>query len=154
MPLENDESAVPVFPMSKKRPHVILLAEDDQNEQEIVLHALREAGVRREVRSVTNGQELLNYLRRKSGFSNEESSPSPGLILLDLNMPTLDGREALRQIRADPELRGLPVIVLTNSATEEDVRLSESLGVDSLIIKPSTFGGLVDALKSGLNPHL
>ena len=100
-----------------------------------------------EVKRVKDGEELLEYLRRQGAFSKSET-PQPSLILLDLNMPRKDGREALREIKSDPKLRHIPVVVLTASRAEEDVVRSYEYGVNSFITKPVTFQGLVDAMKA------
>ena len=94
-----------------------------------------------------DGEELMHYLRHQNDFSNPEKSPEPSLILLDLNMPRMDGREALREIKSDPKLRHIPVVVLTTSRAEEDVVRSYDLGVNSFIAKPVTFQGMVEAMK-------
>ncbi|HEX8202372.1 MAG TPA: response regulator, partial [Isosphaeraceae bacterium] len=94
------------------------------------------------------GEELLEYLRRQGQFTDASTSPTPGLILLDLNMPRKDGREALREIKSNPALRQIPIIVLSTSKAEEDVYRTYDLGANSFITKPVTFEGLVDVMKS------
>ena len=89
----------------------------------------------------------MDYLLHKGKFSGAASRPHPGLILLDLNMPRKDGREALKEIKANPELRSIPVVVMTTSKAEEDILVTYELGVNSFITKPVTFEGLVDVLK-------
>jgi CheY-like chemotaxis protein len=96
---------------------------------------------------VKDGEELMDFLRHRGGFAEERLSPQPSLILLDLNMPRKDGREALREIKSDPVLRRLPVVVLTTSRAEEDVVRSYELGVNSFITKPVTFQGLLEAVR-------
>ena len=110
--------------------------------------ALREAGLGNDLRFVSDGEELLDYLLRRGAFSDPESSPRPGLILLDLNMPKKDGREALAEIKAEQELRRIPVFVLTTSKDEEDVHQSYELGGSSFLTKPVTFAGLVEAART------
>jgi CheY-like chemotaxis protein len=125
----------------------ILLAEDDDDDFFLTQKALRQNRLLNEVKRVKDGEELLEYLRRQGAFSKSET-PQPSLILLDLNMPRKDGREALREIKSDPKLRHIPVVVLTASRAEEDVVRSYEYGVNSFITKPVTFQGLVDAMKA------
>ena len=99
-----------------------------------------------EIRSVIDGEQAMDYLLRRGAFSDPAASPAPGLILLDLNMPKKDGREVLAEMKAHPDLRKIPVVVLTTSHAEEDVFRSYDLGVSSFITKPVTFDGLVDAM--------
>lgn len=100
-----------------------------------------------ELSRVRDGEELLRYLRHGGEFSRGTQTPEPSLILLDLNMPKMDGREALREIKSDPALHHIPVVVLTTSRAEEDVVRSYKFGVNSFITKPLTFLGLVEAMK-------
>ena len=93
-----------------------------------------------------DGVELIDYLRQQNGYSDPASSPRPGLILLDLNMPRMDGREALRRIKSDPTLHDIPVVILSTSGLDEDIVRSYQLGVNSFITKPVTFSGLVAAM--------
>ena len=126
----------------------ILIADDDPEDQMLTEEALREAGLGNDLRFVSDGEELLDYLLRRGAFSDPESSPRPGLILLDLNMPKKDGREALAEIKAEQELRRIPVFVLTTSKDEEDVHQSYELGGSSFLTKPVTFAGLVEAART------
>jgi CheY-like chemotaxis protein len=96
---------------------------------------------------VVDGQDLLDYLRHEGRWTAEDA-PRPGIILLDLNMPKKDGREALAEIKADPRLRHIPVVVLTTSKAEEDVVRAYDLGVNSFIAKPVTFEGLVEVMNT------
>jgi CheY-like chemotaxis protein len=125
----------------------ILLAEDDADDRLLVKEALAEGRVLNELRSVEDGEELLDYLRRRGRYADPETSPRPGLVLLDLNMPRKDGREALREIKADPDLKRIPVVVMTTSKAEEDVVRSYDLGASSYITKPVTFERLVELMK-------
>ena len=109
--------------------------------------ALKESRVLNELRFVTDGEELIAYLRRTGRYGDAEAAPRPGLILLDLNMPRKDGREALREIKADPDLRRIPIIVLTTSKAEEDIYRTYDLGANSFITKPVAFKALVDIMK-------
>jgi two-component system response regulator len=125
----------------------ILLAEDDADDRLLVKEALAEGRVLNELRAVEDGEELLDYLRRQGSYADPETSPRPGLVLLDLNMPRKDGREALREIKADPELRRIPIVVMTTSKAEEDIVRSYDLGANSYITKPVTFERLVELMK-------
>ena len=109
--------------------------------------ALRDARLHNDLRIAIDGVDLMDYLKRRGRHENPADSPRPGLILLDLNMPRMDGREALAAIKQDPELRSIPVVILTTSKAEEDVVRSYDLGVNSFITKPVTFLGLVEVMK-------
>jgi CheY-like chemotaxis protein len=129
------------------KPITILLADDDEDDRLMARDALRDARLHNDLRFVADGVELLDYLRREGRFSAPGTAPRPGLILLDLNMPRMDGREALEVIKGDPSLRSIPVIVLTTSKAEEDIARSYDLGSNSFITKPVTFLGLVEVMK-------
>jgi CheY-like chemotaxis protein len=129
------------------KPIVILLADDDEEDRMLTSDALAESRVVNDLRFVEDGEELLDYLYRRNRFAAEGAAPRPGLILLDLNMPKKDGREALKEIKADPELRRIPVIVLTTSKAEEDIYRTYDLGANSFITKPVHFHSLVDVMK-------
>lgn len=133
--------------MQKREPIVILMADDDSDDRNIAAEALREAKLVNELHFVEDGEELMDYLRQTGAYSDPEMTPRPGIILLDLNMPKKDGREALEEIKADPDLRRIPVVVLTTSRTEEDIYRSYDLGVSGYIAKPVTFGGLVEVMR-------
>jgi two-component system response regulator len=133
--------------MPEPRPITILLADDDEDDRLMTRDALRDARLHNPLRTVIDGVELMEYLRREGRYSDPEESPRPGMILLDLNMPRMDGREALGAIKSDPEFRSIPVVVLTTSKAEEDVVRSYDLGVNSFITKPVTFLGLVEVMK-------
>jgi CheY-like chemotaxis protein len=130
------------------RPITILLADDDADDRMLARDALQESRLANDLRFVENGEELLDYLRRRGAFADAEASPTPGLILLDLNMPRKDGREALREIKSDPNLRHIPIVVLTTSKAEEDIYRTYDLGVNSFITKPVTFDGLVNVMRT------
>jgi two-component system response regulator len=135
--------------MSKTgRPITILLADDDEDDRLMTRDALREARLHNDLRTVVDGVELLEYLRHEGAYAAPDAAPQPGLLLLDLNMPRMDGREALREIKQDPQLRSLPVVVLTTSKAEEDIVRTYELGVNSFISKPVTFLGLVNVMKA------
>jgi CheY-like chemotaxis protein len=130
--------------MSQKGESVlILMADDDADDRMLTEDALREARIANEFRTVNDGVELLDYLYGREAYAAPGSAPRPGIILLDLNMPRLDGREALRIIKSDPRLRQIPVVVLTTSRAEEDILRTYDLGVNSFCAKPVTFAGLV-----------
>lgn len=109
--------------------------------------ALEQSRLGNDVRFAVDGEDLMDYLLRRRGYADADESPAPGLILLDLNMPKKDGRQALAEIKSNPDLRKIPVVVLTTSQAEEDVFRTYELGVSSFITKPVTFQGLVEAMK-------
>lgn len=121
----------------------ILIADDDIDDRMMIKEAFHESRLANDLRFVEDGEELISYLRRKGKYQEAAKSPRPGLILLDLNMPRMDGREALKEIKSDAELRGIPIVVLTTSKAEEDVYRTYNLGVNSFISKPVTFEALV-----------
>jgi CheY-like chemotaxis protein len=123
----------------------ILIADDDEDDRLMLRDALREARMESDLRFVSDGVELLDYLHRRGRHSSD--APRPGLILLDLNMPRMDGREALAAIKSDAALRSIPVVVLTTSKDAQDVATSYDLGVNAFITKPVTYLGLVEVMK-------
>jgi CheY-like chemotaxis protein len=132
--------------MSSTHPALtILLADDDEEDRMMTIDALRTRRVANEIRCVADGQELIDCLFRRGEYLDSEE-PLPGLILLDLNMPRKDGREALAEMKTDARLRSIPVVVLTTSRAEEDIVRTYDLGVNSFISKPVTFNGLVRAM--------
>ncbi len=131
---------------------VILLADDDEEDRMLACDALAESRLSNEIGCVTDGEELMDYLHRRGKHAPPALAPRPGLILLDLNMPKKDGREALREIKSDPNLRQIPVVVLTTSKAEEDIYRCYDSGASSFISKPVTFDGLVDVMK-GLDKY-
>lgn len=133
--------------MSDRKPITIVMADDDPEDVMLAEDALEEARLANNFYAVKDGEELMDYLHRRGDYSSPEDAPRPGLILLDLNMPRMNGFEALTEIKKDPELRRIPVVVLTTSRTEEDVYRSYDLGVNSFISKPVSFDGLVQAMK-------
>ncbi len=133
--------------MSNPEPVVILLADDDPDDRLLTIRALKRSRLRNEIYTVEDGEELMDYLHRRGPYADPQRSPRPGLILLDLNMPRKDGREALEEIKSDPVLRRIPVVVLTTSNAEADILRSYDLGVNAFITKPVTFEGLVRALQ-------
>jgi len=134
--------------MSKHgKPITILMADDDDDDRRLTREALLEGRLANDLRFVENGEELMDYLRHHGKYAATEV-PRPGLILLDLNMPRKDGRTVLKEIKSDPELRQIPVVVLTTSQADEDIFKSYDLGVNSYIVKPVTFEALVDILQT------
>ncbi len=125
---------------------IILMADDDEDDRMMAKEALEEAQLVNDIRFVVDGEELLDYLYRRGKFSDPADSPKPGLILLDLNMPRKDGREALEEIKADHSLCQIPIVVLTTSKAEEDICHTYNLGVNSFITKPVSFDGLVSVM--------
>lgn len=129
------------------KPIVILLADDDEEDRMLAADAMRESRVANDLRFVEDGEELLDYLYKRGPYDGIDAAPTPGLILLDLNMPRKDGREALKEIKADPDLRRIPVVVLTTSKAEEDIYRTYDLGANSFITKPVSFDGLVAVMR-------
>ena len=132
----------------KNKPITLLLADDDPDDRLLARQALEKSRLANDLRCVEDGEELLDYLRRRGKYADPKESPRPGLVLLDLNMPRKDGREALREIKSDPKLRDIPVVVLTTSKAEEDIARSYNLGVNSYITKPVKFSALVEVMKA------
>jgi CheY-like chemotaxis protein len=132
--------------MADPRPITILMADDDVDDRELAREALAESRVLNDLHAVNDGAELLEFLRHEGGYT-AENAPRPDLILLDLNMPKVDGREALAALKSDPKLRSIPVVILTTSRAEEDVVRSYDLGANSFISKPVTFAGLVEVMR-------
>ena len=129
------------------KPVTFLIAEDDPDDRLLIKEAFVESLVSNSVYFVEDGVELLDYLNCQGKFANPGDAPTPDLILLDLNMPRKDGREALAEIKNDPRLKYIPVVVLTTSKAEEDIMRSYDIGASSYITKPMTFEGLVVAIK-------
>ena len=129
------------------KPILILIADDDPDDRLMTKEAMEESRLANEIRFVCDGEELLDYLHRRGRYQFPASAPRPGVILLDLNMPKVDGREALREIKQHPSLRQIPVLVLTTSWAEEDIVRSYDCGANSFITKPVTFEGFVSVMK-------
>jgi CheY-like chemotaxis protein len=123
--------------------HLILMAEDDADDRLLVQDAFAECGVSDRVRFVADGEELVDYLLRRGKYEKASTSPRPDLILLDLNMPRKDGREALKEIRSHHELRRVPVVVFTTSRADTDIDKVYELGANSFVTKPAGFDQLV-----------
>jgi CheY-like chemotaxis protein len=134
--------------MKNRRQVPILIADDDTEDLDMIRDALKESRLLNEIKCVKDGEELMDYLLHRAQFENSDEFPLPGLILLDLNMPKKDGREALAEIKSHPKLRQIPVVVFTTSKAEEDVYRTYDLGVNSFITKPVSFEALVTVIKA------
>ena len=134
--------------MNDTKPNIILMAEDDSDDRLLVKDAIAECHWEGQVHFVENGEELLDYLSRRGKYSQPGSAPRPGLILLDLNMPRKDGREVLRELKADSDLRRIPVVVLTTSQAHTDIERMYELGANTFISKPVQFEALVNVMRS------
>jgi two-component system, response regulator len=136
-------------PDSRGQPITILMADDDEEDRELTRDALQDSRLANEMKFVIDGQDLMEYLRLQGRYKSvPDAAPRPGIILLDLNMPKMDGREALAEIKSDKSLRRIPIVVLTTSKDDEDVLRTYELGVNSFITKPVTFAGLVEAMRT------
>ena len=125
----------------------IVVAEDDEEDQELLMEAFEECGLAQDVFFVRDGEELMDYLGRKGRFTDSQEFPQPGIIVLDLNMPRKDGRQVLKEIKSHSELRKIPIIILTTSKAEEDIKSSYELGVNSFIVKPVGFDSLLNVTR-------
>jgi two-component system, response regulator len=134
--------------MKKAKPITILMADDDEDDRQMTKDAFEASHLVNDLRFVENGKELLDYLQRRGKFRDPALSPRPGLILLDLNMPKKDGRQALKEIKADPDLKQIRVVVLTTSSASEDIHRCYDLSASSFITKPVTFESLLDVVKT------
>lgn len=133
------------MPLTPDRRLLILMADDDEDDRLLAQEALLQSGTHARLSFVSDGLELLDYLRRAAAQLPE--TPAPDLVLLDLNMPRLDGRAALAQIKTDPQLRSLPVVVLTTSSAATDIAACYDCGANSYITKAVSFEGLVDTMR-------
>lgn len=136
------------IPLKTRRPIRVLVADDDADDRQMIQEALEESFLSPSLYVVENGEQLLNYLLRKGIYANPDLSPRPGLILLDLNMPFMDGMKALQRIKGDPELAEIPVVILTTSQSPDDIAKAYRLGSNSFITKPVSFTGLLHAIRS------
>jgi CheY-like chemotaxis protein len=130
------------------QPITILMADDDADDRLMTKEAFEESRLANDLRFVEDGVELLDYLKRRGKYEDPATSPRPGLILLDLNMPKKDGREALKEIKADPNLKNIRIVILTTSKAEEDIYRTYDLSAASYITKPVTFAGMADIIKA------
>ena len=136
----------------RSKPVVILLADDDADDRELAREALEQSRLLNTLHMVHDGEELLDFLLHRGKYAAQGAAPRPGLILLDLSMPKMDGREALAAIKADPAMRQIPVVIMTTSSAEEDICRSYDLGASSFITKPVTFPALV-AVMNGIGSY-
>lgn len=127
-------------------PITILLVDDDEEDREMTREACAKGLVDNGFFAVKDGDECMDYLYQRGAFSNPKAAPRPSLILLDLNMPRKDGRAVLQEIKRDPDLRHIPVVVLTTSKVEEDVVRSYGLGANSYVVKPVTLHKLLEVV--------
>src|SRR5688572_2271204 len=132
----------------ERKPITILVADDDPDDRQMTKEAMEEHYLLNDLRFVVDGEDLMQYLKREGKYQDRQLSPRPGLILLDLNMPKKDGREALNEIKSDPLLKRIPIIVLTTSKTEEDILRSYNLGVNCFITKPVSFKDLIEVTRT------
>ncbi|MCI0700461.1 MAG: response regulator [Planctomycetia bacterium] len=132
----------------RSNPITILMADDDPDDRQLTREAFEENHLANDLRFVEDGEELLDYLNQRGKYAAEGAAPTPGLILLDLNMPRKDGREALQEIKSDPRFRNIRVVVMTTSKAEEDVVRSYDLSASSYITKPVTFERLVEVVRT------
>ena len=130
-----------------RTPITILMADDDPDDVLLTRKAFNRCRLANELNAVEDGEELMDYLHRRGKYADPDVSPRPGLILLDINMPRNDGREALREIKADPELRQIPVIVLSTSNAEQDILRGYDSSANSYITKPVTFEAISNAIR-------
>lgn len=129
------------------RPISIVVADDDPDDRMMIEEAFEENCLRNHLSFVEDGEELIDYLKQRGKYANSGRRHPVGVILLDLNMPRMDGREALKIIKSDPDLQRIPVVILTTSKAEEDIFRTYDLGVSSFITKPVTFDALVGVVK-------
>jgi two-component system response regulator len=127
---------------------VLVMVDDDEDDCFLVEAALREACFNCTFRCVNDGLEMIDYLSRNGHYQDSEAAPMPDIILLDLNMPRMNGRQVLKQLKADSRFRAIPVIILTTSSDEEDVRACYELGANSYITKGASFDGILSIIKS------
>ncbi len=135
------------MPEPTKKPITILMADDDPDDRQLTLEAFEENHLANELRFVEDGEELLDYLNHRGKYADPATSPRPAIILLDLNMPKKDGREALEEMKQDPRFKGIRVVIMTTSKAEEDVVRSYNLSAASYITKPVTFERLVEVVR-------
>ncbi len=133
--------------MGSNTAFTIVMAEDDEDDRLLTHDAIQEAGSNYHVHTVHNGQELLDYLKGEGKYSKSVTTALPSVILLDLNMPILDGRETLRALKLDTRLAKIPVVILSTSSREEDIAEGYALGASSYLVKPNNFTSMVNMIK-------
>ncbi len=142
------EVSEPMSEPTTNKPITILVADDDPDDRQLTREAFEENHLANALKFVEDGEELLDYLNHRGKYSDPASAPWPGIILLDLNMPRKDGREALQELKKDPRFRGIRVVIMTTSKAEEDVVRSYDLSAASYITKPVTFERLVEVVRA------
>ncbi len=145
-PLCSDAKVTRMGPNAEQT--TVLIVDDDDDDRMMIRDAFRESGLHNPLRFAVDGEELMSYLRREGQFVDTIAYPTPGLILLDLNMPRKDGREALREIKGDPALKYIPVIVLSTSRSPDDIARSYQHGANSFISKPGSYMALLEMVQS------
>ena len=126
----------------------ILMVDDDPDDRLLFKEACEEVRLKNPLEFLENGEQLLDYLKRQCNYAHLKGEAFPGIILLDLNMPLKDGREALEEVKADPNLRDIPIIILTTSKSEDDILSSYGLGASSYIVKPISLDRLMRVINS------
>ena len=134
--------------MTNIKPITILIADDDEEDRMLIMDAIEESEIPSQVYFVKDGEEAMDYLHQRGKYGQGVNAPRPGIILLDLNMPRKDGRETLQEIKSDPNLKQIPVIILTTSKLETDINTSYDLGANTYITKPANFDSLVEIIKT------
>jgi len=127
---------------------ILLIADDDEEDRLLIKDAFEESKFPAKIVFGEDGEEVINYLNNTGRFADKKKFPIPSIIILDLNMPKKDGRETLQEIKSNPNLRSIPIIILTTSNSEKDIALSYSLGANTYICKPSTYTSLIDIVKT------
>ncbi len=125
----------------------ILIVDDDEDDRHLIDRAFVDLQLQARVIHLHDGQEMIDYVHRKVPFSDPSAFPPPNLILLDLNMPRMNGQEALRRLKSDPRFKPIPVVILTTSDSQTDVQTLYDLGANAYIRKPHTYGGLLGTVK-------
>ncbi len=134
--------------MTKEEDAVVLMVDDDPDDRLIAKEAFEEIGLKAHLLFLSNGEELMDYLNRQGDFADPKTSPVPSVILLDINMPRMNGIEALQKLKIDEVSKSIPVVMLTNSGDSETIKTCYSLGASSYVRKPLEFGELMAALSS------
>lgn len=140
-------TAAEVMIPSGHRTPVVLVVEDDLGDQILIEEALQASAVLKRIEIVADGEQALEYLYRLGRYADAARAPRPDLILLDLNMPRLGGKEVAAKLKGDPQFRSIPIVAFTTSCREEDVALCYSIGVNSYVQKPTDFDRLQSVLR-------
>lgn len=134
--------------MHSKSSHPILLVEDSPEDFEVSVRAFKKTGVFNPIYRCSSGDEALDFLQHRGRYASPASAPRPGLILLDLNLPGTDGREVLLEVKRDPSLKSIPIVVLTTSGDERDIRRSYEAGANSYVQKPVSLHDFLQVINS------